>query len=570
MGDGKEKLDTSHLSKEGDKRFKEEMKKAFSAREGIPIADGKEEAEEWQDLLDKVGKSIKIDAAFRKGVKHWTDDPQMSEQLRGHLLALITMAEEMEGIRFDHIRSITKKLMLKPEAAEKPAGRIFSDHELEEYASSLLKNPEWKKDIMATKDPEKLLMIGEIFRNPQVKVSPELREFLDNLLKMTQEVITKLSTLSNQLFPEGMPKGVEAFAKEVKNKPDWKKYTDDSLKNSPEFRVKAAIASSMAFVLPAQIPSDVADYLRTAITEYEGGIFEDMMNLSGVDIKEFEAQWGKVLGEDAVHSVLKGSVRGQSPEKAPESSQGKPVEAPVKGQSGEAPQKQSVGKESGSGPAPKEKEKDKEGFKLPDVKNMDMAGLFGELVKAGMDLKEKWDALWGGKESPLKNLEKALTNKYTDDNLNHISINLAKNAEKKDYTQDKSVQYVTSVLGLPERESVQLFLDALVNEVSERVLIRDQNRMKEIKVGDLLFFQKENDKKEKVPYLTAVVSGTDPLTMKTIPVTGGAPVEMNVIESDYFKNHWMGFIKLPAKSPSSTSDKAPEPAMDQKLEAPSQ
>jgi hypothetical protein len=128
------------------------------------------------------------------------------------------------------------------------------------------------------------------------------------------------------------------------------------------------------------------------------------------------------------------------------------------------------------------------------------------------------------------------------------------------------VEYVAAVLGLPIKENPQKFLDALKN--SGLVFETDPGKLKDAQAGDTVFFQKTDKKGEA--YLCAVVTSVEPLRMKMIPRSGGAPQELDLKQSDYFKNEWFGFMKLPRKAPPAQPPAVPpaEPPAKPNLPAP--
>lgn len=298
MAGKEEKLDTTNLSKEGDKEFKKQMEEALYDAETVEkLRKGNEENKEWEELLQKIIESIKTDAAFREKVKKMAAAPEMSMQLRGHLLALVAVAESRDKSKKD--AGTDRQAM-----AELLNANAATDAALEAYAADLMKNPDWKKKLLDEMDPKKspggMLKIMKINLNPDLKVAPELREFLNNLFAMVEDFTTSVAKVAEKLFPEG-EKGPESFAKEIRNQPDWQNKIAESLKSSPEFRIKTVMVSTMSLVKPANYPSDLTDYLLTQQTQdFKKMVLQDTLKLSGFD----GAKWQKLLGEEIVGSFF--------------------------------------------------------------------------------------------------------------------------------------------------------------------------------------------------------------------------------------------------------------------------
>lgn len=153
---------------------------------------------------------------------------------------------------------------------------------------------------------------------------------------------------------------------------------------------------------------------------------------------------------------------------------------------------------------------------------------------------------------------------FSKDEVSKIKVDLYRDMNKPYPSQDKSAEYVARAIGLPVRETPQKMLEAQKN--SGMVFETDPGKMKDLKQGDVLYFQKKNVKNEPYAYLCAVVSNSEPLKMKLIPQSGGTPQEVTVKESDYFKNEWYGFVRLPGNAgpaehvpTAATTDKPPVP-----------
>jgi len=131
--------------------------------------------------------------------------------------------------------------------------------------------------------------------------------------------------------------------------------------------------------------------------------------------------------------------------------------------------------------------------------------------------------------------------KYNEEQLRQMTLDLAKNKAKVYPAQDKAVEDVATVLNLPPRDTPQQFLDSL----TDSGLVFDQNLddLQNIAPGDVLFFRKTDQNGQNLVFTCAVVTKIDPLKMRIIPKDGGTPQEVIVKESSYFKNNWYGFVK---------------------------
>jgi hypothetical protein len=131
--------------------------------------------------------------------------------------------------------------------------------------------------------------------------------------------------------------------------------------------------------------------------------------------------------------------------------------------------------------------------------------------------------------------------KYSEEQLRQMTLDLAKNKAKVYPAQDKAVEDVATVLNLPPRDTPQQFLDSL----TDSGLVFDQNldHLQNIAPGDVLFFRKTDQNGQNLVFTCAVVTKINPLKMRIIPKDGGTPQEVIVKESSYFKNNWYGFVK---------------------------
>ncbi|HLG25662.1 MAG TPA: hypothetical protein VI588_02635, partial [Candidatus Gracilibacteria bacterium] len=130
---------------------------------------------------------------------------------------------------------------------------------------------------------------------------------------------------------------------------------------------------------------------------------------------------------------------------------------------------------------------------------------------------------------------------FTPAQVKEIKVDVQRDAEKKFTSDNRSVEYVCSVLNLPVKKDATTLLEALKSN-SSFVYETDKNKFTNPQVGDVLFFQKAD--KPGVPYLTAVVSKLEPLSMKMVS-DAGAPHEVEVMKSPQFQTEWMGFVRLP-------------------------
>ncbi len=242
-----------------------------------------------------------------------------------------------------------------------------------------------------------------------------------------------------------------------------------------------------------------------------------------------------------------------APAVTPEKAAGAPPEAGKQLPGGQPPAagQPAAAEKSQAGPPAPQPENKPEGAK--ETPSGSMGSLFAQLLAALADVIKNiqnldiWKRLSGLTETKPEE-KKPEGEKYSEDELKKIAVDLLKNKDKVYPSQDKAVEYVASTVNLPVKETPQKFLEALTN--SNMVLETDAGQMDQqpLHKGDLLFFLKENkDKKgEMEAYQCAVVSGTDPLKMKLIPKNGGVPQEMTVKESEEFKNApRFGFVRLP-------------------------
>ena len=157
-----------------------------------------------------------------------------------------------------------------------------------------------------------------------------------------------------------------------------------------------------------------------------------------------------------------------------------------------------------------------------------------------------------GEKAP-EPIKKSTGEKFTEEQLKKMALDLAKNKDKVYPSHDKAVEYVATVLNLPIRETAQKLLDSLTD--SGMVFDQSMDNMKNLEAGDVLFFKKSDEKGEPFAYTCAVVTSAatdnEPLKMRIVPDGGGAPQEMSVKESDYFKNSWYGFVKTKNYAPES-------------------
>jgi hypothetical protein len=173
-----------------------------------------------------------------------------------------------------------------------------------------------------------------------------------------------------------------------------------------------------------------------------------------------------------------------------------------------------------------------------ELKKKSMGELFSELFGYIRDFGERishfdFSALLGG----------AAGAKFAKTELEKIDLNVQENTETKYETQEQSSEYVCSVLGLPKRKNPAELLKSLVN--SGMVLREKREEIKNLEPGDLVFFKKNPLDTE--PFLVAVVSKDDPLSIRTIPEGGGNPVETPLEKSQYYRDNWYGIIKTKQK-----------------------
>ena len=177
-----------------------------------------------------------------------------------------------------------------------------------------------------------------------------------------------------------------------------------------------------------------------------------------------------------------------------------------------------------------------------ELRSMSFGQLLGKLMESASRLVSSFQNFFKGF---TEKAEQKMGDRFSDEELKKIAVDLEKDKDKVYPSQDKAVEYVSTVLGLRVKDSPEIFLHTLKN--SGLAFETDPVKIKDLQPGDVLFFKKKNEKGEAYAYTCAVVSGVEPLKMKMIPRTGGKPQELTVQESDYFKNEWFGFVKMPGK-----------------------
>lgn len=134
--------------------------------------------------------------------------------------------------------------------------------------------------------------------------------------------------------------------------------------------------------------------------------------------------------------------------------------------------------------------------------------------------------------------------KFAAAEMDKIDLKPEENAETKYESQEKSAEYVCSVLGLPKRNTPAELLTSLIN--SGKVISEKREEVKTLESGDLVFFKKTAADTE--PFLVAVVTKTEPVSVKTVPEGGGNPVEIPLETSQYFKDNWHGIVRTKQKT----------------------
>lgn len=172
------------------------------------------------------------------------------------------------------------------------------------------------------------------------------------------------------------------------------------------------------------------------------------------------------------------------------------------------------------------------------LEHMNLGQLFSELADRIRGFIDKfknidWPSFLGG----------AAGLKFAQTEIDKIDLNVQENADTKYETQEQSAEYVCSVLGLPKRKNPAELLKAM--QSSGMVLKEKREEIKTLEPGDLVFFKKNPTDTE--PFLVAVVSKSEPLSIKTIPEGGGSPVETPLEKSQYYRDNWYGIIKTKQK-----------------------
>ena len=185
---------------------------------------------------------------------------------------------------------------------------------------------------------------------------------------------------------------------------------------------------------------------------------------------------------------------------------------------------------------------------LNEAKSMSTSQLMSEFAKLLSELpstietagKYLRDKLSGAVNSGVSRLQTA-----------DIKLNLNENKDTKYENQNKSAEYICSLLNLPPKSSAQQLLNAIVSGEfgtdSQPMLQTNLDKMEELVIGDIMFFKK--DKNDKEPYLSAIVSRIEripgqksKIVIRTIPPEGGAPRDFDL---NLYKNQFYGYVKIP-------------------------
>jgi hypothetical protein len=367
----------------------------------------------------------------------------------------------------------------------------------------------------------------------------QLKTRLANLLPTIKEFFTHSSVVDvlSRLYPPEIAKKIGPTLE------DWGKQIEESLRSDPNFEKKIqqmiddpklfddpALSSDIKKWLKARINAAVLTSVGVARTE-RVGMLQSLRSSQNPSPQGVNPSAPSELPAQAP-STLPVSISTITPLGQPTQPAGQPNQPPKTTAAATAKETtaefqsnlQKEAKASGT-------------FELLGKAMSSLAGLLEGL--------KGWDPLkaigLGGKNTTEPEKKKSSGEKYTEEQLKQMALDLAKNKDKVYPSQDKAVEYIATALNLPLRETAQKFLDSLTD--SGMVFDQSMDNMKNLETGDVLFFKKTNEQGESFAYTCGVISSKEPLKMRIVPDGGGAPQEISVTESDYFKNSWYGFVK---------------------------
>lgn len=391
------------------------------------------------------------------------------------------------------------------------------------------------------------------------------------------------------------------FAAEILKNQNWQQNLINSL-SDPKQGPKIAI---LAFSEDPKIPLELRDFLKK-IADFEVRAkqkFEDEVSQGAAKIDlvfanledQFKKEFpGIVVPAHTIELLISGAV--SHGKLYLEFAQNKPIE---KGpDAGTAVAGSPSAKPTDAAAKPSDKPADATAAKPGDSKKtegpkskavlaseMSMGQLIQELFKSGMSIVGAFGDFWKG--GPKEMVRRA-GNGFKEDEKSKITkaLDMAKALAEADAKKYKgpaeSVKYVANALHLPERENAQKFLTAFTTSGFNLKEVRaDMLKPNELEVGDLLFFQKPNEKvgadSKKGPpevYLTGIVSEVTPgnppkIKMKTVLPNETEPREETVnLDNPRIKDQFKGYLKTHQSQPEAAPATTPPASAPQAAPAP--
>lgn len=561
MAGEKQQSDLPVLKTEGDKKFQKDMEQRLVIDMEAPDGKKGEVSKSWEKLLQRIDDSLKSDKGFRETIRKAADNPELSKELREHLRKLVETADERD-----------KEIGKSKAERQKFAGEIpktgekapidadmeklgVSPKQIEEFVTQLMKDANWKKALvsqMASTDV--MLKIVRIQEDTEgkLKIPKEFREFLAQYRKATEAIHAKVKEYTDKNIVKSYAEA-KAFAENILKDPGFKEKLTQQLKASRSYRIKfyttmIVLFTGMVTDSSSEGKKDAEKYTK-ALGEFDINQEEfsaDFIAEIGLDEKQLRDMFGAELA-----SLLAPQAAAEVPKKPIE----KPKFKPAFSASDDSEKKPADKKDPASADSkkpgepgakvapgnPEKKDKSKEGLvDIDSLKKMSMGELLGQMFESLGKISAGWGTMFEKKSAELTGKVAA---KFTDEELDKIALDLQKGKDTKFQSQDQATEYVCSVLNLPVRKTPQEFLQSL--QLSGLVLDMDMDHKKDMKVGDVIFFQKVGV--PGVPSYIAVISSVEPYRITTVPENGGNPQEMLLDQSSYYKNGWYGFMKIPRK-----------------------
>lgn len=561
MAGEKQQSDLPVLKTEGDKKFQKDMEQRLVIDMEGPEGKKGEAPKSWEKLLQRIDDSVKSDKSFRETIRKASDSPELSKELRDHLLKLVETADARDK-EIAESKAARQRVADKiPKLDEKPLSDAdaeklgVSTKQIEEFVTQLMKDANWKKSLVSQMgSSDVMLKIVRIQEDTEgkLKIPKEFREFLVQYRKATEAIHTKVKEYTDKNLVKSYAEA-KAFAENILKDPGYEAKLTQQLNASRSYRVKfyttmIVLVTGMVMDTSPEGKKDMEKYSK-AFGKFDSNQEEfsaDFIAEIGLDEKKLRDMFGPELA-----SLLAPQAAAEAPKKPNEKPKFKPAfTASDEAEKKPADKKDTAiadGKKPGepgakvSPGSPEKKDKSKEGLvDIDSLKKMSMGELLGQMFESLGKISAGWGTMFEKKSAELSGKAAA---KFTDEELQKIALDLQKGKDTKFQSQDQATEYVCNVLNLPVRKTPQEFLQSL--QLSGLVLDMDMDHKKDMKVGDVMFFQKVGV--PGVPSYIAVVSSAEPYRIKTVPENGGLPEEMLLDQSSYYKNGWYGFIKIPRK-----------------------